>query len=93
MLTHARLRKDGRSDLIPLVKSYRGGYSKRHRRGVEQGLFHAELLGTVTTCALELGVDMCVAVGGCTVVLLGHFVIALLCSVSLALSPAAAWML
>jgi len=44
--------------LIPLVKSYRGGYMKRARRKIESELFSGRLLGVVATNALELGVDI-----------------------------------
>lgn len=44
--------------LIPMVDSYRGGYSKRNRRDIEDKLFHNKLLGVVGTSALELGVDI-----------------------------------
>ncbi|KAK6462311.1 hypothetical protein DFJ63DRAFT_287328 [Scheffersomyces coipomensis] len=40
------------------VMSYRGGYSKRDRRIIEQKMFSGELRAIVATNALELGVDL-----------------------------------
>ncbi|RYH00924.1 hypothetical protein EON65_48685, partial [archaeon] len=45
-------------DLISLLGSYRGGYSKEERREIEQQLFNEHLLAVTTTSALELGIDI-----------------------------------
>lgn len=40
------------------LKSYRGGYLATERRQIESELFHGQVLGVVTTNALELGIDV-----------------------------------
>jgi DEAD/DEAH box helicase domain-containing protein len=50
--------KEETPDLVPLVKSYRGGYRPQERRRIERELFQGQLLGVTTTSALELGIDL-----------------------------------
>jgi DEAD/DEAH box helicase domain-containing protein len=48
-------KREGRADW---VESYRGGYTPKERRQIEQALFKGKLRGLITTNAMELGVDV-----------------------------------
>jgi len=51
---HAGLHPEG----TRRIASYRAGYQAEDRRGIERALFSGELLGIVSTNAMELGVDI-----------------------------------
>jgi DEAD/DEAH box helicase domain-containing protein len=55
--TIKRLVEDKTGD-AGMVRGYRGGYLPLRRREVEQGLRSGEVLGVVSTSALELGIDI-----------------------------------
>jgi ATP-dependent helicase YprA (DUF1998 family) len=44
--------------LVDKISPYRAGFLPRERREIEQRLFSGELLGVISTSALELGVDI-----------------------------------
>jgi DEAD/DEAH box helicase domain-containing protein len=55
--------------LADKVMAYRGGYLPAERREIERRLFDGELLGVVSTTALELGVD----IGGLDAVIMAGY--------------------
>jgi DEAD/DEAH box helicase domain-containing protein len=55
--TRAELCDDG-GGLAKKVRSYRAGYLPEERRKIEAALFNGELLGVISTNALELGIDV-----------------------------------
>jgi DEAD/DEAH box helicase domain-containing protein len=66
-LLHAWVLKD-RPDLRGKVSSYRAGFLPEERREIEAKLVSGELLGVISTSALELGIDIggldvCILVG------------------------------
>ena len=66
-LLHAWVLKD-RPDLRGRVSSYRAGFLPEERREIEAKLVSGELLGVISTSALELGIDIggldvCILVG------------------------------
>ena len=60
---------DGGHDDRDRIAGYRGGYTPKERREVEQGLLGGKITSVVSTNALELGID----IGGLEVVVQGGF--------------------
>ena len=58
LLAHLRQAAEKRGTPADRIRGYRGGYLPRERRAIEQGLRNSEVLGVVSTNALELGVDI-----------------------------------
>ena len=58
LLRYAHTRLQGERRLSERISSYRAGYTPEDRRAIERRLFSGELLGVVSTNALELGVDI-----------------------------------
>jgi len=70
LLRYARTRLDAHDrDLSTRIAAYRAGYTPEDRRQIEARLFRGDLLGVVSTNALELGVD----VGGLDVAILNGY--------------------
>jgi len=53
-----RLEERGRPDLAARIAPYRAGYTPQQRREIESRLVAGDLLGVVSTDALELGIDI-----------------------------------
>jgi DEAD/DEAH box helicase domain-containing protein len=56
--TQLALEDLGRPDLAARIAPYRAGYTAQQRREIERRLVAGELLGVVSTDALELGIDI-----------------------------------
>ena len=56
--TQLALEDSGRGELAERIAPYRAGYTPQQRRELERRLVEGELLGVVSTDALELGIDI-----------------------------------
>src|SRR5215211_6596856 len=56
--THLALEDAGHGELAERIAPYRAGYTPQQRRELERRLVAGELLGVVSTDALELGIDI-----------------------------------
>jgi DEAD/DEAH box helicase domain-containing protein len=56
--TQLALEDSGRGELAERIAPYRAGYTPQQRRELERRLVDGELLGVVSTDALELGIDI-----------------------------------
>ncbi len=59
LIRYSRSRLEGHdASLARRIASYRAGYQAQDRRAIERALFGGELVGVVSTSAMELGVDI-----------------------------------
>jgi DEAD/DEAH box helicase domain-containing protein len=59
---------EAQPELAPRISSYRAGFLPEERREIEERLFSGDLLGVISTSALEMGIDVghldvCILVG------------------------------
>lgn len=58
LLRYARDRLAQRPDLAARIRSYRAGYRPEDRRAIERAVADGEVIGLISTNAMELGVDI-----------------------------------
>lgn len=73
VMKDVRLKLKHEPELIKTIMSYRGGYSAKDRRKIENKMFNGSLNCIVATNALEVGID----IGGLDVVLMCGFPVSL----------------